>query len=824
MNDSILSTFQRPSRYLGGEPGSAQKDTENVALRFCLAFPDIYELGMSHQGHRILYSVINQREEFFAERVYTPWVDAVEILQDRNLPLCSLETSTPLSKFDAVGFTLSYELAGTNALLMLKLGQIPLRSKNRKDDDPIILAGGPCTLNPEPMSDFIDAFLIGDGEEAVLEIADALVATKGKTRLEKLTALAAIPGVYVPSQKAQSVLPRRRILADLDTTDHPQNPLLPHALAVHNRLTAEIARGCTRGCRFCQAGYIYRPVRERSPEKIAQIIEKGLDRGGYKEVSLLSLSSGDYTCIEPLLTQLIASKAPARISVSLPSMRVESLTPQILEQIGKVRRTGFTIAPEAGTDRLRCVLNKDFTEETILKTVETVFDAGWEMIKLYFMFGLPTETDADIDAIGDLTQKALNIGMSYTNRARINVNVATFVPKSHTPFQWMPQISFEEAKAKMDRIRAIMPKKRVGLKWHNPGMSLVEGALARGNRKTGEAIYEAVKLGCRFDAWDDQFRLDKWRQAFETAGLDLDAETARAYSRQDALPWDVIDAGVTKEYLLSEFDKASDCETTSDCRDGECHDCDACGKEIDVRLANGESKDFGFTKLAPEPSHSMRFRYRIRYSKTKRSRFLSHLEMMSAFLRAMRRAKLPLAYSEGYSPAPKVAFGPPLPLGAQSLDEYLEVLLVKLLPPNQLLELLKPEFLPLGIRLLDCEQIPIKSASLFDRVNSNRYLATLDFEGLTPEMLDEQIQGFDDAISYVFQVQKKKKLKKINLKNLVLSIQRMDENSVLVDLALLPRGGVGIRIALAKLFDLTDQQALEIELLKHSTEFKDDPK
>ncbi|HMK65842.1 MAG TPA: TIGR03960 family B12-binding radical SAM protein, partial [Thermodesulfobacteriota bacterium] len=513
-NDLLRKTWfqiRRPSRYLGHELFSTIKDPEKVALRFALAFPDLYEVGMSYLGMKILYHILNQRPEVWAERVFTPAPDMVRVMEENGILLPALESGRLLKDFHIVGFSLPYELGYTNVLKMLELGGIPLRSDERSEVDPLVIAGGPCTYNPEPMADFFDAQVIGDGEQVIEAVCDQWLDWKEKleTRESLLYRLSSLSGVYVPAvhrgqnKNTDPLLIRRRIIPDLNLTAYPDVSPLPYQQIIHDRLSVEIARGCTRGCRFCQAGIIYRPVRERSPEEVFQKVEEGLKQTGYEEVTLLSLSSGDYTCLNSLLPALMERWEREKVAVSLPSLRVDTLTPEVIEQILRVRKTGFTIAPEAGTQRLRDVINKNITEEEILHTAQTVFSLGWRVLKLYFMIGLPTETEEDLEGLISLVKRIEREVRRKGRRMEIHVALSTFIPKPHTPFQWAAQLSVEESLARLSYIRSALNSRHIQVKWNDTRQSFLEGLLARGDRPMGRVIYRAFKKGCLLDGWGE---------------------------------------------------------------------------------------------------------------------------------------------------------------------------------------------------------------------------------------------------------------------------------------------------------------------------------
>jgi len=734
MPDDILSRVSRPTRYLGGELGSIKKDAEQVDVAVALAFPDVYEVGMSHLGLAILYHILNGLDWAAAERVYAPWPDMEEHLRAARQPLCSLETERPLRDFDIVGFTLQYELSYTNVLNMLDLAGIPRRREARGEDDPLVVVGGPCAFNPEPLADFIDCAVIGDGEEAVVELCAALRASRaaGESRGELLERLSGIEGVYVPSLFAVDYRPdgsiakvsparaeyarvRRRFLADLEGGAYPTAPIVPFMNTVHDRVAVEIARGCTRGCRFCQAGYIYRPVRERSPQRIADIIERSLDGSGYEEVSLLSLSTGDYSCIEPLLKGLMQRYAGEKVAVSFPSLRVGSLTPELMEEIRKVRKTGFTLAPEAGTDRLRQVINKGITEEDLLETTRAAFTLGWRLVKLYFMMGLPTETAEDLAAIVELAARVKRTGKGTEGGADVNVAVSTFVPKPHTPFQWEPQLGIEETRRRQGLLREGLKAKKLRLKWHEAELSFLEGVFARGDRRLGAVLERAVDAGCRFDGWRDHFDFARWQQAFAVAGIDP-AWYLRQRAEDEILPWDHIDCGSPKEFFLRERRRALAGSYTPDCRGGSCSGCGVCDFEaLRMRLVGHGELPLPSRPQELPPGEEERFKVRVRLRKGGKARFVSHLEFMTVVHRATRRGGVPVRFSRGFHPQPRISFPDALPLGVESDAEILDFELFRPWSAREVADALNSQ-LPEGFRVLEAAalhwQTPSPSASI----------------------------------------------------------------------------------------------------------------
>lgn len=600
--ESVLPLVQKPARYTGGELNSVVKNKENIDLRFAFCFPDTYEIGMSHLGMKILYSLINSRDNYWCERVFAPDTDMEEIMRERGIPLFALESCDALADFDAIGFTLQYELCYTNVLNMLDLAGIPLRSANRGDslDTPIIVAGGPCVCNPEPLADFIDVFEIGEGEEVMLEFLDLLNEYKnsGKTRSEFLIAASKIEGIYVPSLydieynddgtirsiTAKNGAPEKinkRVVADLDAVFYPDKFVVPFVEVVHDRVVHEIFRGCIRGCRFCQAGFWYRPIREKSVDTISKQSQKLACTSGYDELSLCSLSSSDYTKITELLEELLGWAVPQKINVALPSLRIDNFSDELKEKLSLVRRSGLTFAAEAGTQRLRDVINKNISEEEILETCRKAFVGGWTAVKLYFMIGLPTETDDDVIGINQLSQKVVNEFYNNPDKPKgkgvnVSAGVSSFVPKPCTPFQWEPQDTREELKRKQQLLLETCTSKKITFRFHNTDLTFLEGVFARGDRKLCDVIETAYRNGCTFDSWDDKFKFDTWMNAFETCGVSTEFYANRRRSYDEILPWDHINSGVKKSFLISENEKAKKAETTGHCR----QQCAGCGSNI----------------------------------------------------------------------------------------------------------------------------------------------------------------------------------------------------------------------------------------------------
>ncbi len=602
LSDEILMSVDKSARYIGHEVNSVWKDPESVDIRFCMCFPDVYEVGMSHIGIQILYEMFNRREDTFCERVYSPWPDLDRIMREKNIPLFAVESQQPVRNFDFLGITLQYEMCYTNVLQILDLSGIPLYRNERTWDDPIVIGGGPCVYNPEPIADFFDIFYIGEGETVYDILLDTYKESRknGETREEFLVKAAQIEGLYVPSLyepeynddgTLKSFTPRfgapekvkRQVVADMSDTVYPDKPIVPYIKAVQDRVALEIQRGCIRGCRFCQAGMIYRPIRERSLEFLEKYALSMLNSTGYEEITLCSLSSSDYTELGELMDFLIREMGDRRVNISLPSLRIDAFSLDVMQKVQDVRKSSLTFAPEAGTQRMRDIINKGLTEETILQGASEAYRAGWNKVKLYFMLGQPFEEDADVEGIPHLADK---IAMAYYDtvpkeerQGKVSVTISTsyFVPKPFTPFQWAAQISPDEYIRRktllMDTLKQEHNYKSIKYNWHDSGTSILEGLLARGDRRVSQVIVEAYKSGCMFDAWTDFFDSHKWEKAIENAGVDIDFYTTRERSTDELLPWDFIDTGISPEFLKREYQKARDGIVTENCREA----CGGCG-------------------------------------------------------------------------------------------------------------------------------------------------------------------------------------------------------------------------------------------------------
>ncbi|MFH1144184.1 MAG: TIGR03960 family B12-binding radical SAM protein [Candidatus Eisenbacteria bacterium] len=722
--DAVLPLVEKPARYLGSEIGALHLPWDKERIKWLLILPEIYEIGMSHYGLRILYELINRRDDARAERAFAPWPDMEARMRQGGIPLFSLESRRPARDFDVIGFSLQYELLATNILNLLELAGLPIRAAARGESDPLIAGGGPCSANPEPLAEFFDFFLIGDGEGAIDELTRRLAALRGRTREQRLLALTEIPGVYVPrfyepvadrsgtvrlaARGGAPARVHRTFAARLDGSNCPRTPIIPAIEAVQDRLTLEIQRGCTQGCRFCQAGIFYRPVRERPPADLVELAVAGLEASGWDEVSLSSLSTADYSQIVPLARALGAGLKPTRAGLSLPSLRVDTFSVELADLVSRVRRSGLTFAPEAGTQRLRDVINKRVRDEDLRAAARAAYQRGWKRIKLYYMLGLPTETPADLDGIASAVAELRAIGREFGPSRGMTISLGAFVPKAHTPFQWEAFAGRQQLRERIAYLDQRISSRWTPVKAQDVDLSFVEALLARGDRGLSGVIERVRRAGGRFEGWTEHFSVARWETALAEEGIDARAFVA-ARDTEAPLPWDHIDLGVTREWLLRERERALAGEVTADCRGQACTGCGlpGCGpagpeggrlaqelssaawqalaEQVADRLAPfargpagpsqpGTPDDSGARPL-PRPESAEPLRMRLGYAKLDNLRFLSHLETAKLLTRLLRMARWPLVYTQGHNPHPRIAFGPPLPVGVEGCREHIDLYL-----------------------------------------------------------------------------------------------------------------------------------------------------
>ncbi|MBW2603036.1 MAG: TIGR03960 family B12-binding radical SAM protein [Deltaproteobacteria bacterium] len=824
----ILPLIEQPSRYLGSEINTIKKDHSKTDLSFALAFPDLYEIGTSHFGLQILYHILNRHPKIAAERVFAPAPDMEEYLRSSGLSVASLESNKPLKEFDIIGFSLLYELNYTNVLSILNLAGIPFLSRQRDGSFPFVIAGGPCTCNPEPVADFFDAMVIGDGEKVIIKMCRAWLEWKSDNSRDKeilLKQWSHIEGVYIPEffnaefdhHGFQTIRPKypdydmvkKAVVGDLNDVPFPDTPIIPYGKPVHDRLRLEISRGCTRGCRFCQAGMIYRPVRERSLKTLLSLSDASVAATGYEDISLLSLSTGDYSCILPLMENMMSRYANHRIAISLPSLRAGTLTPSLMNLIKKVRKTGFTIAPEAGSQRLRDVINKNITEKDIIDTVNDAFLMGWQVVKLYFMVGLPTETDDDLEAIVDLVKRLKTVIRQNRRKGQINVSITTFIPKPHTPFQWSSQISLDESKHKITWLKKKLKIPGVRFKWQKPEVSIIEGLWARGDRRLNRLLLAAYNKGCKFDGWSDKFGYRSWEASLLDEGVDIDFFTTRVRNIIEPLPWDHIDTMVSKDYLISEWNKAAEGVYTVDCRNGNCNQCGVCDFEaIEPKVFNDLKEDMvkNFTQDRPTPKDYKKLK--ISFSKLCQAKYFGHLEMVKIFFRAIRRAGIAVKYSEGFHPKPLISFEDALPIGLESMNEIFYLSVHGNVKPQTIINGLNCH-LPKGLRILDCHLAPIKSSNnIFEPFI---YMATYK-NGFFDE---EKMNHFNKMSEFIVtRFNRKGKTKKINLKEMVINLVLLAPNQLRMILRSEPGQTVRPFEVLEKIFGLSKVEIKQAAVVK----------
>lgn len=779
LDPSVLQSVEKPARYTGSEWNAVIKDHADVRCTFALALPDVYEVGMSNLGLAILYEILNSRADIAAERVYAPWTDMEKIMREQGIPLYSLETKTEIKNFSFLGFSLQYEMIYSNVLNMLDLAGIPLHATERTMDDPFVVGGGPCVYNVEPIAAFFDFFVVGEGEEVITEICDVYETWKANGcpdgRRGYLRRLLDVDGIYVPSfyqdaydadghfvaltpkDPAAKPVIYKRVVKDMDAVKSVEHPVVPYMNIVHNRIMLELFRGCSRGCRFCQAGICYRPARERTEEHLRAMARDLVDVSGYDEMSLTSLSSADYSCLGRLVDDLMDEFRHEKVSFSLPSLRIDSFSIDLAHKMQQVRKSGLTFAPEAGTQRLRDVINKGVTEEDLLTACGAAFRQGWKQVKLYFMMGLPTETDEDVIGIAELAKKVVDLYTEIKGKrgVKVTISVACFVPKPYTPFQWFGQVPLAEFERRQQLLKEHITDRAITFNYHDARLSVIEGAFARGDRRLSRVLEQAWCDGAKFDGWSDLFQNDIWHEAFRKCGLDIKDYAERTRSFDEPLPWEVTSPGATKDFFLREWKKAMAVELTEDCRRGKCSACGICPTlgvhVIDYKRqedARGALKE----KFVPQSHHPEDggkqqkpvYWYRARITKDADVRFVSHLEYADVFIKAFDRAKLPMAYSEGFNPHMKIAFGSALAVGVSSEAEYMDFALRKPLAQPEVFDRLRAQ-LPPGIRVLKLQPITGKHVALMTQADEAGYRIRVP---LHDELADrDAVQAAEAAIA-----------------------------------------------------------------------------
>ena len=775
----------KPMRYTGAELNMIRKDPASVLLHGVLCFPDLYDIGMSHFGIQILYNIINSMPQWALSRCFHPWGDAEKLMRELGIPLYTLEYTSAVKEADWIGFSVQYELQFTNVLNMLDLAGLPIYSRERVEKEgPLVIAGGPCIANPEPLAEFVDAFVLGDGEETIVALCTILEQEKkaGTSKRQILKILSELPGVYVPSQYEISkqnlyMVPVGSIkvtaakVTSLLDAFYPEKPLVPLTEVVHSRLSVEVMRGCTRGCRFCSAGYFYRPVRERKPDAICATISKGVAASGWRDVGLLSLSTADYSCLSGLLQIVRALKEKQHLSMALPSTRIDALSEGQLDLLEKVTATSsLTIAPEAGNDRLRRVINKNFTDEEVYQTAEILLSRNVQTLKLYFMIGLPTEQSQDTDSIITMVSRIAGMARAASRRKMVHVAVSPFSPKAHTPFQWeqMEPVSVLEKKGALIK-RSLRHLKNVKVSYRDPHITELETIMARGDRSIGDLVHKAWSKGARFDGWDECFDIRRWYDAAEELSLDL-IPYLSAIPEDQNLPWSLVSTGIAERFLKEERSCAVREEVTPDCRLGNCTGCGVCRDQLTNRLESNETECSGSTiavNAKEEGNSHGAFYYRVIYQKGNNLRFLGHLDMVGIFHRAFSIAGIPLAYSQGFNPHPRISFGPPLPFGVAGEREAFD--LVTTTPLQE--ELLRSnQWLPEELRILQYSKLTGKEPSLNSTIKAARYrfqpampISSGDLEGRITQLLS--------AAEIIITVEKKSEIREKNIRPGILELK-----------------------------------------------------
>ena len=755
---------QKPLRYIGGEINSVVKPSAPVNM--LLAFPDVYEIGMSHYGSRILYELINYNSDYSIERVYMPWKDAFSDIKQSGSLLCSIESNKKFKEFDIVGFSMQNELCYTNVLAMLDMGGVEIFSSKRGEKDPIIIAGGGATYNPAPMVDFIDAFVIGEADELIFSIFKTI--ENIGSRKQKLLALSKLRGIYVPSVHGDEVVVEKAVLQSLDDTPVIKNPLVPYMELVHDRITYEIQRGCARGCRFCQAGMIYRPVRQKNPDAILKMVEQNISDTGYRNIGFLSLNACDYPPLLKLVNGIYERFKDTGMFVSLPSLRIESISPEFLNVLSKLPKSGFTIAPEAGSQRIRKVINKDVTDEEIFETVRLVSGMNWDSIKTYFMIGLPTETDEDVEAIVELAHKIERLLVG--KRCRLSVSISNFVPKPHTPFQWEKQLCWEEFNKKIQFLLSKIKGKKLSVKWGDAKMSEVEGVLCRGDKKIGELIYSVYKKGEMFTSWGSEFDYSKWETSMKELGIDKYHYLGEK-KVDSKLPWDNISCGVGRGWLKKEKEKALEMGETKSCTTGDCSTCGVCQSYNIKNIITDNSGDYSLNKkIEVSPSLDKKFRIRAILSKESDFRWMGHFEFMDAVEKALLRSKIPVVFSKGFKPVSEVSYAPPVGVGVESLVEPADFYMFEYITEEDLILRLNAS-LPKGLKLKKAWQIPLSAPSLYQDIKSVLWMAIIPINAGSLKPLNDDDLWKNKTV----EVERKGGIKQIRLSDFVMEFNASNE-------------------------------------------------